>query len=57
MAYVTFIKQIIEITAICGKKPKIVLLKSEKDIAVGKKKWFSLSILSHLFGKTVEKPL
>ena len=57
MGYVGFVKFIVKITAICGKKPKIVLLKSEKDIAVGKKKWFSLSILSHLFGKTVEKPL
>ena len=57
MAYVTFVKQIIEITAICGKNSKIVLLKSEKDIAVDKKKWFSLSILSLLFEKTVEKPL
>ena len=40
IAYAVFVKLIIEITAICGKKSKIVLGKSEKDIAVDKKKWF-----------------
>ena len=37
MAYVVFVKLIIEISAICGKKSKIVLIKSEKDIAADKK--------------------
>ena len=40
IAYVVFVKLIIEITAICGKKSKIVFTKSEKDIAADKKKWF-----------------
>ena len=42
MAYVVFVKLIIEIVAICGKKSKLVLIKTQKDVAVNKKKWFRL---------------
>jgi len=51
MAYVVFVKPIIEITAICGKKSKIVLIKSEIDIAVDKKKWFRLEVFDHFNGE------
>jgi hypothetical protein len=40
MAYVGFVKLIREITAICGKKPKIVFINSKKDIAVYKKMFY-----------------
>jgi len=47
MAYVTFVKLIIELQAICGKKSKIVLIKTQKAIAVDKKKWFRLEPFDH----------
>jgi len=40
MAYEGFVKLIIETTAICGKKPKIVLINSKIDIAVIKKMFY-----------------
>jgi hypothetical protein len=36
-AYASFVKQIVELAAICGKKPKIVFINSKKHIAVDKK--------------------
>jgi hypothetical protein len=36
MAYVGFVKLIVETAAICGKKPKIVFINSKIDIAVDK---------------------
>jgi hypothetical protein len=37
MGYVGFVKFIVKITAICGKKPKIVSINCRKEIAVDKK--------------------
>jgi thiamine monophosphate synthase len=37
MAYAAFVNLIVETTAICGKKPKIVFINSKIDIAVDKK--------------------
>jgi|TARA_B110000967_G_scaffold191536_1_gene217287 hypothetical protein len=51
MAYVVFVKLIIEIVAICGKKSKIVLINTQKAIAVDKKKWFRLEAFDSFSGR------
>jgi len=50
MAYVGFVKLIIEITAICGKKPKIVFINSKKAIAVYKKMFYREDVFLYRFG-------
>jgi hypothetical protein len=50
MAYVGFVKLIIEITAICGKKPKIVFINSKKAIAVYKKMFYREDVFLCMFG-------
>jgi hypothetical protein len=48
MAYVAFVKLIIEITAICGKKPKIVFINSKKDIAVDKQMFYREDVFLYM---------
>ena len=50
MAYGGFVKLIIEITAICGKKPKIVFINSKKDIAVYKQMFYREGVFLCMFG-------